>query len=88
MEGFELLGVPLTDKEAEMVLKRFDSNRDSHLSYTDISDIFRPRNKALANEFDNRLPFELQISERLSEPARHHINRLFMTIVQVENCVE
>ena len=43
-------------------MKRFDTNRDRNLSYTDICDIFRPKNLELAKEFDKRMPYEMQIS--------------------------
>jgi Ca2+-binding EF-hand superfamily protein len=41
-----------------LMLKRYDHDRDGELTYTDIVDIYKPRDKALGREFERRLPFE------------------------------
>ena len=58
IDAFKSMGITLKLIEAELMLKRFDSNRDGHLTYTDICDVFRPKNPALAREFDSRMPFD------------------------------
>lgn len=82
------MGIQLNDKEAQLILKRIDSNRDGYLTYTDIIDVFRPRNSKLAKEFDQRLPFEFQISQVLSDNTRIYVVKLFKTILRVEKHIE
>ena len=58
-DAYDLLNVSLSNEEAELIMARIDANRDGVLSYTDICDVFRPRNPALAREFGSRMPMEL-----------------------------
>lgn len=44
VDAFELFNVPLSQDEAHLIMTRIDSNRDGILTYTDICDVFRPRN--------------------------------------------
>lgn len=44
IDAFRSFGIMLNLIEAELMMKRFDSNRDGHLTYTDICDVFRPKN--------------------------------------------
>jgi hypothetical protein len=44
MDAFELFNVSLSSDEAHLIMTRIDSNRDGVLTYTDICDVFRPRN--------------------------------------------
>ena len=41
-----------------MLIKKFDSNEDEELTFTDIGDIFVPRDKRFGNEFNSRMPFD------------------------------
>jgi hypothetical protein len=66
-------------------MTRIDSNRDGVLTYTDICDVFRPRNQALAREFGQRMPMELQTSQMISVRATKLIKRLFTALLKVEN---
>ena len=66
-------------------MARIDANRDGVLSYTDICDVFRPRNPALAREFGSRMPMELQTSSVISAKATKLIKKLFISIVKIEN---
>lgn len=43
IEAFKSMNITLNMVEAELMMKRFDSNRDGHLTYTDICDVFRPK---------------------------------------------
>lgn len=36
IEAFKMFGVKLSMTQAELLMKRFDSNRDGHLTYTDV----------------------------------------------------
>lgn len=38
------MGIKIKMNEAELLMRRFDSNQDGYLTYTDICDVFRPRN--------------------------------------------
>jgi len=69
-------------------MNRFDSDRDGILTYTDICDVFRPRNMALAREFGQRMPMELQTSQMISSKATKLIKKLFISFVKVENHIQ
>jgi Ca2+-binding EF-hand superfamily protein len=56
--AFGSLGVNLTTNQAKLLLKRYDNDRDGLLTYTDICDIYKPRDLNLAQEFERRLPFD------------------------------
>lgn len=84
-DAFDLLNVPLTNEETHLIMNRFDSNRDGVLTYTDICDVFRPKNPALAREFGQRMPMELQTSQVISNKATKLIKKLFTSYVKVEN---
>lgn len=58
MQGFGALGVPLTVDQARLIIKRYDNDRDGYLTFTNIRDIFKPRDPHLSNEFKRRLPFD------------------------------
>jgi Ca2+-binding EF-hand superfamily protein len=87
-DAYELLGVPLSSEEAHLVMMRIDANRDGVLTYTDICDVFRPKNLALAREFGQRMPMELQTSQMISFKATKLIKKLFASFVKVENFIE
>lgn len=87
-DAYELLGVPLSSEEAHLVMTRIDANRDGVLTYTDICDVFRPKNLALAREFGQRMPMELQTSQMISFKATKLIKKLFTSFVKVENYIQ
>jgi Ca2+-binding EF-hand superfamily protein len=80
--------VPLSQEEEHLLMNRFDSDRDGILTYTDICDVFRPRNMALAREFGQRMPMELQTSQMISSKATKLIKKLFISFVKVENHIQ
>ncbi|CDW82155.1 ef hand family protein [Stylonychia lemnae] len=88
IEAFKSMGITLKMIEAELMLKRFDSNRDGHLTYTDICDVFRPKNLSLAREFDQRMPFDHQVSNYLAPDTMKYIAKLFKSYVSVESNIE
>jgi hypothetical protein len=61
-DAYDLLNVPLSHEERHLIMARFDANKDGVLTYTDICDVFRPKNPSLAREFGQRMPMELQTS--------------------------
>lgn len=69
-------------------MARFDSNRDGVLTYTDICDVFRPRNPELSKEFGQRMPMELQTSQMISVKATKLIKKLFTSYLKVENHIQ
>lgn len=88
IQAFKQFGISLSLIEANLMMKRFDPNRDGQLTYTDICDVFRPRNVQLAKEFDLRMPYDHQISNQLTQTAVNHITKVFQTLVKVENNIE
>jgi len=45
--AFTSLGVNLSHENAMLLLKRYDHDRDGELTYTDIVDMYKPRDKIL-----------------------------------------
>ena len=87
-DAFELLNVPLTNEESNLVMNRIDANKDGILTYTDICDVFRPKNLALSREFCQRMPMELQTSQMISVKATKLIKKLFTSFLKVENYIQ
>ena len=56
--AFTSLGINLSQDNAMLLLKRYDNDRDGELTYTDIVDMYKPRNVAMGKEFERRLPFD------------------------------
>ena len=53
-DAYELMGLSklIANREIEeLIMKRFDADRDGVLTYTDICDVFRPRDMDMAREF-------------------------------------
>jgi Ca2+-binding EF-hand superfamily protein len=46
-QAFDFLKIKLSKSDCLLLMKRFDSNRDGQLTYTDICDIFKPKDKYL-----------------------------------------
>lgn len=69
------------------MMNRIDANKDGQLTYTDICDVFRPKNPRLSREFGQRMPMELQTSQVISAKAAKLIKKLFLALVRVENHV-
>jgi hypothetical protein len=86
-DAYELFQIPLSREESTLVMNRIDSNRDGVLTYTDISDVFRPKNNRLSREFGQRMPMELQTSQTISSKAGKLIKKLFLALLKVENHV-
>lgn len=55
MAAFKNLGLHLNKDHAKLLIQRFDDDRDGLLSFTNITNIFRPRDKHLSNLFKNRV---------------------------------
>jgi len=87
--AFGQLGVPLTSANAKLILKRYDSDRDGEVTFSDICDIFKPRDPALAKEFSRRLPFDHKKTEDdLSYETKACLRTLFHKTLQVEQNIE
>ena len=87
--AFGSLGVPLTDSQAKLLLKRYDNDRDGLLTFTDIQDIFMPREPELKREFKRRLPFDhLRSGQELSYETLTQLRSLFHKTLQTEQNVE
>lgn len=88
-QGFGALGVVLTNDQARLIIKRYDNDRDGLLSFTNIRDIFKPRDKHLSNEFKRRLPFDHKKQKQdLSLKTLNCLRTLFYKTLQVEINIE
>ena len=79
--------IPLSKEESTLIMNRIDSNKDGVLTYTDISDVFRPKNNRLSREFGQRMPMAMQSSQTISAKAGKIIKKLFLALLKVENHV-
>jgi len=87
--AFSSLGVNLSDANAKLILKRYDSDRDGEVTFSDICDIFKPKDPALAKEFQRRLPFDHKKSEQdLQYETKAYLRTLFHKTLQVEQNIE
>lgn len=50
-DAYELFQIPLSKEESTLIMNRIDANKDGVLTYTDICDVFRPKNNRLSREF-------------------------------------
>tara|TARA_B110000285_G_scaffold224584_1_gene281608 strand:+ start:559 stop:915 length:357 start_codon:yes stop_codon:yes gene_type:complete len=62
--AYNSLGINLSHDNAMLLLKRYDNNRDGEFTYTDIVDMYKPRDLALGKEFERRLPFDHKRSDQ------------------------
>lgn len=89
MQGYKSLGVNLTLENAKLLMKRYDNDRDGKMTYTDICDIYRPRDPTLAKELKTRLPFDHKSTEKnLSYSTLACLRTLFHKTLQVEQNIE
>ena len=86
-DAYELFHIPLSKEESTLIMSRIDANKDGVLTYTDICDVFRPKNNRLSREFGQRMPMELQTSQTISAKAGKLIKKLFLALLKVENHV-
>lgn len=71
------------------MIKRYDNDRDGLLTYTDICDIYKPRDPYLARDFERRLPFDhLRTGNQLSYETLQCLRTLFQKTLQTEQNVE
>ena len=56
--AFKHVGIDLDPPIASSILKRFDSNFDGELTYSDVQDIFKPSSIALYREVERRTVFD------------------------------
>ena len=63
LHAFKALGVTLSLRNAKLLMKRYDNDRDGQLTYKDICDIYKPRDPVLSAELDRRLPYDHKATE-------------------------
>ena len=89
LHAYRSLGVNLTYENAKLLMKRYDNDRDGKITYTDICDIFKPREPTLAKELKTRLPFDHKSTEKnLSYQTLACLRTLFHKTLQVEQNIE
>ena len=69
--AFKAIGVEIDASLANLVVKRFDSNFDNELTYSDVTDIFKPASIALQRELERRTVFDERKSSSKSTRERH-----------------
>ena len=72
--GFYNVGINLDNITASLVLKRYDSNFDGELTFSDVSDMFAPRFAQDAyKEFERRSIYLPELNEVASPPGHRRI---------------
>lgn len=67
ISAYSNLGVTLSLVNAKLLMKRYDNDRDGYLTYTDVCDIYKPKDPTLSKELERRMPFDhKKTSEQLS----------------------
>ena len=83
--AYTSLGINLSQDDAMLLLKRYDNDRDGEFTYTDIVDLYKPRDQALGKEFERRLPYDHKRSDQtLSYETLTSLRTLFHKTLQVE----
>lgn len=67
--AFKTVGIEIDAATASLVVKRYDSNSDGELTYSDVLDIFNPKNPAVQKEIERRTVFK-DPGQR-PKPTRH-----------------
>lgn len=85
IKGFGSLGVNLSRDQARLIIKRYDDDRDGLLTFTNIRDIFKPRDKHLSDQFKTRVPYDHKKAKQdLSYKTLRCLRTLFHKTLQVE----
>lgn len=85
LHAYQSLGVHLTYDNAKLLMKRYDNDRDGYITFTDICEIFKPKDPLLGKEFKTRSPFDHKSSEKnLSYKTLACLRTLFHKTLQVE----
>ena len=89
-EGMALYGVYPSHEEAQLLLNRYDLNRDGRLSFSEFSSIFLPKDASRASLLRSRPPMgsRLPRSQMFSLATRDHFVHLLRLHVSVENAAE
>ena len=56
MAFFRAVKLNLSRDAAKLIILRYDDDRDGLLTFTNVRNIFKPRETHLSNEFKSRLP--------------------------------
>jgi hypothetical protein len=76
-------------KQAYLVLKRFDSNFDANLTFSDILEMFAPRFELdLLQELEKRSLFDVPQKTELNQYTRGYVRDVIDLIIRVEEIVD
>lgn len=65
------LNVDIDASMANLIVKRFDSNFDNEMTYSDVTDIFKPNSIALQREVERRTVFDERRPTAKSSKEKH-----------------
>ena len=80
--GLNSIGVNLSEQELNILMKRFDLQKNNFINYADFFDMVVPFEKNLRQEVENRQP---KSPDNFSEKTINDLKNLFELIIQAEN---
>jgi hypothetical protein len=83
--AYKSLGVPIRYDDAKLIVKRLDHDRDGLLSYTEVCDIFMPKDVIVRNSFINRNEGS---TNDINPKYIPHVRSIFMQFLSLEKKTE
>lgn len=89
MAMFRHVGLNLGRDAAKLIILRYDDDRDGFLTFTNVRNIFKPRDFHLSNEFKSRLPDQRKKGVKdIDQKTISYIRTLILKIVEVERNID
>lgn len=85
--AFKFVGLELSPAIIPLIFKRFDTDGDEEMTYSDIIDIFRPKSIALQKEVERRTIFDTQTRD-IPKHTLDYIRDLFEALVATVTTAE
>ena len=82
LAAFSSLGIPVDANNINILIKRYDCNRDGLLNYTEVCEFFKPKDVSLSNQFISRAKNNMSLA--VSDQAKQSLREIFLQILRVE----
>ena len=89
MACFRAVGLNLGRDAAKLIILRYDDDRDGFLTFSNVRNIFQPRDVHLSHEFKSRLPDSRKKGVKdIDYKTMSYIRTLILKIIEVERSIE